>query len=146
MKKILGRLLGPLLKTGLPLIGNVLKPLAKNVLILSGLTATASAADEAIHKKVFGSGNTTLINSNKEINDIKKIIKSHEESGLLIKCISKTVNYETKGKREDFLECYFIIKLVYLGKCKQVKAQLEKVKAQLEQTRILNASSSFIKF
>ena len=105
MKKILGRLLGPLLKTGLPLIGNVLKPLAKNVLISLGLTATASATDEAIHKKVFGSGNTTLITSNKEINDIKKIIKSLEKSVLLIKCISKTVNYETKEKREDFLEC-----------------------------------------
>ena len=42
----LGRLLGPLLKTGLPLIKNVIKPLAKSVLILLGLTAAASAADE----------------------------------------------------------------------------------------------------
>ena len=46
----LGRLLGPLLKTGLPLIGNVLKPLAKSVLIPLGLTPAASAADVAIHK------------------------------------------------------------------------------------------------
>ena len=52
----LGRLLGPLLKTGLPLIGNVLKPLAKSVLIPLGLTAAASATDAAIHKKMFGSG------------------------------------------------------------------------------------------
>ena len=49
----LGRLLGPLLKTGLPLIGNVLKPLAKSVLIPLGLTAAASATDAAIHKKYF---------------------------------------------------------------------------------------------
>ena len=47
----LGRLLGPLLKTGLRLIKNVIKPLAKSVLILLGLTAAASAADAGIHKK-----------------------------------------------------------------------------------------------
>ena len=47
----LSRLLGPLLKTGLPLIKNVIKPLAKSVLILLGLTAAASAADAGIHKK-----------------------------------------------------------------------------------------------
>ena len=60
----LGRILGPLLKTGLSLIGNVLKPLAKSVLIALGLTAAASATDAAIHKKIFGSGNMTLIISN----------------------------------------------------------------------------------
>ena len=47
----LGKLLGPLLKTGLPLIKNVIKPLAKSVLIPLGLTAAASAADAGIHKK-----------------------------------------------------------------------------------------------
>ena len=47
----LGRLLGPLLKTGLPLIKNVIKPLAKSVLIPLGLTAAASAADAGKHKK-----------------------------------------------------------------------------------------------
>ena len=47
----LGRLLGPLLKTGLPLIKNVIKPLAKSVLIPLGLTGAASAADAGIHKK-----------------------------------------------------------------------------------------------
>ena len=47
----LGRLLGPLLKTGLSLIKNVIKPLAKSVLIPLGLTAAASAADAGIHKK-----------------------------------------------------------------------------------------------
>ena len=47
----LGRLLGPLLKTGLPIIKNIIKPLAKSVLIPLGLTATASAADAGIHKK-----------------------------------------------------------------------------------------------
>ena len=50
----LGRLLGPLLKTGLPLIKNVIKPLAKSVLIPLGLTAAASAADAGIYKKILG--------------------------------------------------------------------------------------------
>ena len=67
----LGRLLGPLLKTGLPLIKNVIKPLAKSVLIPSGLTAAESAADAGIHKKILGSGNTTLIISNDEIHVLK---------------------------------------------------------------------------
>ena len=47
----LGILLGPLLKTGLPLMKNVIKPLAKSVLITLGLTAAASAADVGIYKK-----------------------------------------------------------------------------------------------
>ena len=47
----LGRLLVSLLKTGLPLIKNVIKPLAKSVLIPLGLTAATSAADAGIHKK-----------------------------------------------------------------------------------------------
>ena len=57
----LGRLLGLLLKTGLPLISNVIKPLAKSVLISLGLTAAASAADAGIHKKILGSGNTKTL-------------------------------------------------------------------------------------
>ena len=92
----LGRLLGPLLKTRLLLIGNVLKPLAKSLLIPLGLTVAASATDAAIHKKMFGSGRPlhltsrtiTLIISNEEIHDIMKIVQSLEESGLLIKCVS----------------------------------------------------------
>ena len=52
----LGRLLGPLLKTGLPLIKNVIKPLAKSVSIPLGLTAAASVADAGILKKILGSG------------------------------------------------------------------------------------------
>ena len=56
----LGTLLDSLIKTGLPLIKNLIKPLAKSVLIPLGLTA-ASAADAGIHKKILGSGTTTLI-------------------------------------------------------------------------------------
>ena len=62
----LDRILRPLLKTGLLLIVNLLKPLAKSVLVPLGLTAAASATDVAIHKKMFWSGTTTLINSNEK--------------------------------------------------------------------------------
>ena len=75
----LGRLLGPLLRTGLPLMKSVIKPLAKSVLVPLGLTATASAADAGIHTKVLGSGhnnNTTLIISNDEMDGILEIVKS----------------------------------------------------------------------
>ena len=85
----LGRLLGPLLKNGLPLISNVIKPLAKSVLIPLGLTAAASAADAGIHKKVLGSGNTTLIVSNSDMKDLNKIVKSLEDSGLLLKGVTE---------------------------------------------------------
>ena len=69
----LGRLLGPLLKTGLPLMKSVIEPLAKSVLVSLGLTAAASPADAGIHKKILGSGhNTTLIVSNDEIEDVFK--------------------------------------------------------------------------
>ena len=80
-----------LLKTGLPLLKNVLKPLAKSVLIPLGLTASASDAYAAIHKEMFGSGTTTLITFNKEINDMMKIVKSLEEPDLLIKGVSEII-------------------------------------------------------
>ena len=103
----LGRLLGPLLKTGLPLIKNVIKPLAKSVSIPLGLTAAASAADAGRHEKMLGSGcrnfsssalhNTaTLIISNKETEDIIKIAKSLEDSDLLLKGVTETVQNEVK--------------------------------------------------
>ena len=57
----LGKLSGPLLKSGLSLMKNVLKSLAKSALIPLGLTAAASTTDAAIQKKIFGSGMTTLI-------------------------------------------------------------------------------------
>ena len=68
--EFLGRLLGTLLKTGLPLVKNVIKPLAKSVLIPLGLTAAASTADAGIHKQILGSGITMLILSNDEMEDI----------------------------------------------------------------------------
>ena len=82
---------------------NVLTPLAKSILILLGLTAAALTTDAAIHKKMFGSGNTTLIISNEEMNNIMKIVKSLEESGLLIKEVSETIKNEAKEPKVGFL-------------------------------------------
>ena len=76
----------------------MLKPSAKNDLILLGLTAAASATEAAIHKKMFGSGTTSLIISNEEMNDIMKIVKSLKKSGLLIKGVSQAIKNEAKNK------------------------------------------------
>ena len=73
--EFIGRLLGPLLNTELPLIKNAIKPLAKTVLISLGLTAATSAADSEIHKKTWGSGNTTLVTSNNEIEETSLLLK-----------------------------------------------------------------------
>ena len=99
----LGKLLGPLLKTGLPLIKNVIKPLAKSVLIPLGLTAAASAADAGIHKKILGSGNTTLIISNEEMNGIIKIVQVLKDSNILLKGVTETIKNETKEQKGGFL-------------------------------------------
>ena len=98
----LGRLLGPLLTTGLPLMKSVIKPLAKSVLLPLELTAAASTADAGIHKKILGSGhnnNTTLIISNDEMYDFLKMVKYLEDSGVLLKGVSETIQNEAKDKK-----------------------------------------------
>ena len=72
-----GKLAGPLIKVAMPLAKNVLAPL--------GISAAMSAIDGSIKKKMLGSGTTTLIISNDEMDDILKIVKSLENSGLLLK-------------------------------------------------------------
>ena len=92
-----------MLKRGLQLIKNVITPLAKSVLIPLGLTVAASAADAVIHKKILGSGNTTLIISNEEMNDIIKIVQALEDSNILLKGVTKTNENETKEQKGGFL-------------------------------------------
>ena len=82
---------------------SVITPLAKSILIPLGLTA-AAAADAGIHKKILGSGsNTTLIISNKDMDDLIKIVKSPEDSGLLLKGITESVQNEIKEQKGGFL-------------------------------------------
>ena len=100
----LGRLLGPLLRTGLLLMRSVTKPLAKSVLVPLGLTAALSAVDAGIHKKILGSGhNTTLVISNDEMKELLEIVKYLEKSGLLKKGINKKIKDEAKEQRGGFL-------------------------------------------
>ena len=71
-----------------------------------GLTTTSATTDVATHRKMFGLGMTTLIISNEEMNDIMKIVKYLEKSGLLIKNISKIIKNEAKELKE--VSQYFI--------------------------------------
>ena len=71
---------------------SVITPLAKSILIPLGLTAAAAAADAGIHKKILGSGgHTTLIISNRDMEDLIKIVKSLEDSGLLLNGVAESV-------------------------------------------------------
>ena len=93
------RFLMPLLKSGLPLLKSVVKPLG-----MLGLTAAASATDATINKKTLGSGgHTTLIISNDDIQDLLKIVKSLEDSGILLDGITETVKNEVKEQKGGFL-------------------------------------------
>ena len=92
---LLSKLAGPLMKVAIPLAKNVLAPL--------GITAAASAIDAGIQKKIHGSGTTTLIISNEEINDIMKIVQALEDSNILLKGVTKTIKNETKEQKGGFL-------------------------------------------
>ena len=92
---LLGKLAGPLMKVAMLLAKNVLAPL--------GLSAAISAIDGSIKKKMLGSGATTLIISNDEMDDILKIVKSLKNSGILLKGLSETIQYEAKELRGGFL-------------------------------------------
>ena len=98
--KLLSKLAGPLMKVALPLAKKLLAPL--------GLTAAMSAIDGSIQKKTHGSGATKgagvkLIIEQEDMNDIMKIIKALENSGILLKGVSKAIKNETKEQRGGFL-------------------------------------------
>ena len=92
---LLSKLVGPLMKVAVPLAKNVLAPL--------GITAAASALAAGIQKKIHGSGTTTLIISNEEMNDIMKIVQALEDSNILLKGVTKTIKNETKEQKGGFL-------------------------------------------
>ena len=92
---LLGKLAGPLMKVAMPLAKNVLPPL--------GLSAAMCAIDGSIKKKMLGSGATTLIITNDEMDDILKIVKSLEYSVFLLKGVSETIQHEAKEQRGGFL-------------------------------------------
>ena len=91
--KLLSKLAGPLMKVAMPLAKNVLAPL--------GLTAAMSAIDVSIQKKIHSSG-IKLIIEQEDMKDMK-IIEVLENSGILLKGVSKTIENETKEQRGGFL-------------------------------------------
>ena len=91
---LLSKLASPLMKVALPLAKNVLAPL--------GLTAAMPAIVGSIQKKIHGSG-VKLIIEQEDMNDIMKIIKALENSGILLKGVSKTIKKETKEQGGEFL-------------------------------------------
>ena len=91
--KLLSKLVGPLMKVAMPLAKNVLAPL--------GLTAAMSAIDGSIQKNIHGSG-VKLIIEQDDTNDMK-IIEALENSGILLKGVTKTIENETKEQRGGFL-------------------------------------------
>ena len=92
--KLLSKLAGSLMKVALPSAKNVLAPL--------GLTAAMSVTDGNIQKKIYGSG-VKLIIKQEDMNDIMKITEALENSGILLKGVSKTIENETKKQRGGFL-------------------------------------------
>ena len=94
--------LSSLMAARLPLMKSesVLTSLAKSIMLEFGLSAATSATDAAIQENIYGSGITALIISNKETEDIMKIVKSLKESGLLIKGISERIKNEAKEQKE----------------------------------------------
>ena len=92
------KFLMPLLKSGLPLLKSVVKPLD-----MLAVTAAASPTDAAINKKILGSGNhATLIISNDDMQDLLKIVKSLEDSGILLDGITETVKNKVKEQKDGF--------------------------------------------
>ena len=92
---LLSKLAGPLMKVAVPLAKNILAPL--------GRTAAASAIDAGVQKKTHGSGTTTLIISNEEMNNIMKIVLTLEDSNIFLKGVTKTIKNETKEQKGGFL-------------------------------------------
>ena len=92
--KLLSKLVGPLMKVALPL--------AKNILATLGLTAVMSAIDGSTQKKIHGSG-VKLIIEQEDMNDIMKIIEALENSGILLKGVTETIENETKEQGRGFL-------------------------------------------
>ena len=92
--KLLSKLAGPLMKVAMPLAKNVLAPL--------GLTAAMSAIDGSIQKKIMGD-RIKLVIEQEDMNDIIKIIEALENSGILLKGVTKTIENETKEQRGGFL-------------------------------------------
>ena len=92
---LLSKIVGSLIKVAVPLVKNILAPL--------GIKAAALTIDTGIQKKINGSGTTTLIISNEEMNDLMKIVQALEDSNIFLKGVTKTIKNEAKEQKGGFL-------------------------------------------
>ena len=92
---LFSKLAGSLMKVAILLAKNILAPLR--------ITTAASVIDAGIQKEIHGSGTTTLIISNKKMNDIMKIVQALEDSNILLKGVTKTIKNETNEQKRGFL-------------------------------------------
>ena len=81
----------------------VAAPLAKNILAVLGIAAAASEINAVIQKKIHGSGTTTSVISNEEMNDITEIVKGLEDFNILLNGVTKAITNETKEQKGGFL-------------------------------------------
>ena len=115
-------------------------PLVKNVLAPLGRTAAASAIDAGIQKKIHGTGTTTLIISNREMDDIMKIVQALEGSNILLKGVTKTIKNETKEQRGGFLSMLLVtLGASFLGNMLAGKGMLRAGYGNKEGKRIVRA-------
>ena len=94
------------MKVGLPLMKNVLTSLTKSVLIQLGYMVAILSADRAIPRKIFGLWMTKLIISIEEKQIIMKVVKYLEESGLLIRGVTKTIESELAKKQLELVRIF----------------------------------------
>ena len=123
----------PLMSVNLLLMKKIFTSLAKSVLVPLELTAAASGTDRAIEKKNFGSGMTTSIIPNKEMEDIMKIVKSLEESGLLTKGVTGAIKKEAKKTKTWISRKFFrYIVSIINSKCENKDEKIFKEEELIE--------------
>ena len=96
------------MKFGLPIMKNILTTLTKSVLIQLGYTVAILSTDRAIPRKIFGLWMTKLIISIKEMENIMEVVKYLEESGLLIRCVTKTIESELAKKQLELVRIFSV--------------------------------------
>ena len=122
----LSKLAGPLIKVAFRL--------TKNILAQLGITAAASAIDTEIQKTIHGSGTTTLVISNKQMNDIMKIIQTLEDSNILLRGVTKVLKNEAREQRGGFIETLVsTLWSTLLENLKELEEKIEKLIGQITQ-------------
>ena len=114
--------------------------LAKKILAPLGITTAEVAIDARSQNKIHGLGTTTLITSNKETNEIMKIVQTPKNSNILLKGVTKTIKNEIKGKKVRFLRMLLdTLRASFLGNMFARKGMLRAGCRNKEGKRIVRA-------